>query len=259
MAPARNQVGAHARRAAMLEMIREAGQCAAADLAEHFGVSGETVRRDLRALERGGQIERSYGSARALAPSTWESRLAAREALDGEQKHRIAARAAEFIDDATTIFIDEGHLPSLILDHLPGRPLTIVTSSLLSALKAASIPHVTCLQLGGRVRSVTMGVVDHFGVEMLSGLSIDLAFIGANGIDENGWMSTPDPAVAAMKKQAIACSRRSVFVGTHAKFAQTSFVRFAHLAQMQAAVTGSELSAFKVRQLARHEVPIIRA
>ena len=56
---------------------------------------------------------------------------------------------------------------------------------------------------------------------------IDLAYIGANGISREHGLTTPDPAVGAVKAKAVAVSRRRVFAGVHTKFGVSSFSRFA--------------------------------
>lgn len=259
MEMAANRAAAAHRRQELLAEIRSAGSVPVSTLATKFSVSNETLRRDLRVLEERGEVERGYGTVRALASSTFESTVQQRATLDIAQKQRIARAAAEYIRDANTVYIDEGHLPSLIVNHLPHRPLTAVTPSLPSAHLLARQPLVTAIQVGGRVRPATSAVVDHFAVSMLTSLSIDLAFIGANGIDTEGWLTTPDPAVAAIKEAAINASRRTVFVGTHTKFGKSTFVRFCHMRALEAAITGVELRAGKARQFAQWGTPLVRA
>ncbi|MDO4612976.1 MAG: DeoR/GlpR family DNA-binding transcription regulator [Actinomycetaceae bacterium] len=259
MSGARNQEEKERRQRALLALVRERGSVSVATLPDLFGVSAETTRRDLRALERRGAISRAYGSVRAVDASRFETDVDQRADRDIAQKRRIAAAAASCLGDAQTIYIDEGHLPSLILEHLPSsQPLTIVTPSLTSAAAAAKLPHVTAIVLGGRVRPATLGVVDHFALDMLTQLALDCAFIGTNGVGNDGALSTPDPAVAATKRAAISASRRAIFVGTHTKFGASSFVRFAHLNQFCLAITGVELSPSRARLIERGDTPLHR-
>ena len=81
----------------------------------------------------------------------------------------------------------------------------------------------------GRVRPRTQGVVDMWAVAMLESMELDLAFIGANGVTEQGYLTTPDPAVAEVKKAAIRVSRRWIFAGDHTKFCMFNFTRFADI------------------------------
>lgn len=81
--------------------------------------------------------------------------------------------------------------------------LTVVTSSLLAAQELAECPQVTVLLLGGRMRGRTQATVDHWALRMLGEMVIDVAFLGANGISRERGLTTPDPAVAAVKQEAV--------------------------------------------------------
>jgi DeoR family transcriptional regulator, fructose operon transcriptional repressor len=123
----------------------------------------------------------------------------------------------------------------------PDAPITIVTSSLIAAQALAGQPLVTVLLLGGRVRGRTLATVDHWATRMLAELVIDLAFLGANGISRDHGLTTPDPAVAAVKGLVVERSRRRVFVGLHTKFGVSSFCRFADVSDFEALVTSARL------------------
>ena len=68
------------------------------------------------------------------------------------------------------------------------------------------------------MRGRTLATVDHWALRMLGDLVIDLAFLGSNGISREHGLTTPDPAVAAVKSAVVERSRRRVFVGLHTKF-----------------------------------------
>jgi DeoR/GlpR family transcriptional regulator of sugar metabolism len=117
----------------------------------------------------------------------------------------------------------------------------VVTASLHTAAQLAAVPSITVLLLGGRVRGRTLATVDHWATRMLAGFVIDLAYLGANGISRAHGLTTPDPAVAAVKAQVVAVSRRVVFAGVHTKFGGHSFCRFADVGQVDTIVTDTAL------------------
>lgn len=108
------------------------------------------------------------------------------------------------------------------------------------------------------MRSSTLGVVDHWSVDMLTSMEPDLAFIGANGVTEEGWLTTPDPAVAATKRAAMAGARRRIFIGDHSKFGHSTFVRFARLADFECVITGTELGPSTARRYSALGPDVIR-
>jgi DeoR/GlpR family transcriptional regulator of sugar metabolism len=240
-------------------LARDAGEIDVGKLAAELTVAPETIRRDLRLLEQHGLIRRTHGGAYPVETARFETTLAARTTRRVPEKRRIAAAAVELLGDAETIFIDEGFTPQLIAEALPtDRPLTVVTASLNTAAVLSTYTSATAILLGGRVRGRTLATVDHWASRMLAGFVIDLAFVGANGISREHGVTTPDPAVADVKAQAMRVARRRVFVGVHTKFGVSSFCRFADVADFHTIVTDAALPASEAHRYASFGPQVIR-
>jgi DeoR family fructose operon transcriptional repressor len=250
---------AHDRRRFLLARARADGRVGVTGAAQDLRVSVETVRRDLKLLESHGLVRREYGVAYPVESAGFETDLASRESQWLPEKRRIAAEAVLHIDDAETIFIDEGYLPQLLVRELPtDTALTVVTASLPVASMLAVRPSCTVILLGGRVRGRTLAAVDHWATSMLSDLVIDLGFLGSNGISRDHGLTTPDPAVAAVKSAAVHASRRRIFIGAHSKFSAVSFVRFAEVSDFEALITDTGLSASEAHRYALLGPAVIR-
>lgn len=248
----------------ILSRARAEGLVQVATLAQELAVAPETVRRDLRDLAEQGLLRRTHGGAHPVESAGFESGLPHRVTSMVAEKHRIAEAAVKLLGGAESVFIDEGVTPQMVAEALPrairpGSRLTVVTSSVIAAGALADSPDITLIMLGGRVRQVTLGVVDHWALRMLSELVIDLAFIGANGISGKHGLTTPDPAVAAVKGAVVAGARRKVFVGVHTKFGISSFCRFADVSDCEAIVTDTGLSASDAHRYSALGPHVIRA
>jgi DeoR/GlpR family transcriptional regulator of sugar metabolism len=244
----------------ILLRARADGRVDVGKLAVDLGVAAETVRRDLRQLVDRGVLQRVHGGAYPVESAGFETNIAHRSSSLIAEKRRIGAAAAERLHGAETVYIDEGVTPQFVAEALPPEVrLTVVTSSLLAATALAESPSVTVLLLGGRLRGRTMATVDHWATQMLGELVIDLAYLGANGISREHGLTTPDPAVAAVKSQVVARARRKVFVGLHTKFGVSSFCRFAQVADFEALVTDTGLSAGEAHRFAVLGPQVIRA
>jgi DeoR/GlpR family transcriptional regulator of sugar metabolism len=243
----------------ILALARSEGRVDVAKLVVELAVSAETVRRDLRVLERHGLLRRTHGGAYPVETARFETSLATRETRAVPEKRRIAAAAVDLLGDAETVYVDEGFTPQLIAEALPtDRPLTVVTASLSTAAALAVTNSVTVLLLGGRVRGRTLATVDHWATGMLAGFVIDLAYVGANGISREHGLTTPDPAVADVKAQVVRVSRRRIFSGVHAKFGASSFCRFAEIADFEAIITDTGLSASEAHRYSLLGPQVIR-
>jgi DeoR family transcriptional regulator, fructose operon transcriptional repressor len=257
---AMNEVlGARERQKEILAVARENGRVDVTSAAGRFGVAAETIRRDMKTLERNGLIRRSYGSAYPVVRSVFETDLASRENNHHIEKQRIAEEAARHLDEAEAVFVDEGYLPRLLAESLPpDRSLTVVTASLPVAALLAARPNYTVLLLGGLVRGRTLATVEHWATRMLAEFVIDLAYVGANGISLAEGLTTPDPRVAEVKAAVVRSARRKIFIGTYEKFGTSSFCRFAHVSDLEMIITDSRFSAGMARQYSAMGPEVVR-
>lgn len=252
-------VDSDTRQSRIVEFARSRGRVDVLTLADELDVAAETIRRDLKALAGRRLLKRVHGGAIPLETAAFESTVEYRSQVDLAQKHRIAAAAAHLLHGAETVYLDEGFTPRLIAEQLADQELTVVTSSLLAAEALAHSETVTVLMIGGRMRGRTLATVDHWAVERLSSLVIDIAFLGTNGITAEHGLTTPDPAVAAVKQTAVKVAQRCVLVAAHSKFGETSFCRFADVSDFESIVTGTELPVEEAQRFEALGTSVIRA
>jgi DeoR family transcriptional regulator, fructose operon transcriptional repressor len=252
-------VDSDTRQGRIVELARTRGRVDVATLASELDVASETIRRDLKLLAGRRLLKRVHGGAVPLETAAFESGVEYRSQVDLAQKHRIAAAATGLLHGAETVYLDEGYTPRLIAERLSERDLTVVTSSLLAAEALAHSSTVTVLLLGGRLRGRTLATVDQWAVDMLRSLVIDIAFLGTNGISLEHGLTTPDPAVAAVKSTAVKVARRPVLVAAQSKFGESSFCRFAQVGDFEAIVTGTELNPMEARRYEATGPVVIRA
>ena len=255
----RNPGSSRASEREILAAARENGHVEVTSAAGRLGVAAETIRRDMKTLERNGLIRRSYGRAYPVVRSIFETDLASRETNHPVEKQRIADEAVRHLDESETVFVDEGYLPQLLAHSLPlERSLTVVTASLPVAAVLAARPNYTVLMLGGLVRGRTLATVEHWATRMLAEFVIDLAFVGANGISLAEGLTTPDPRVAEVKAAVVRAARRRVFIGTYEKFGTSSFCRFARVNDLELIITDSRFPTAMASQYSAAGPDIIR-
>jgi transcriptional regulator, DeoR family len=247
---ARPASDAKERREALVSHLRAQGSTSVANLPRLFGVSIETIRRDLRLLESTGRIRRSEGRVAAADSGSFESSREFRVSHLVDEKERIARAAVEHLGTAETVFLDEGFHPLLVGRALPAdRDLTIVTASLPTAIELADRPRTQVVVIGGRIRPITLAAVERWATRMLREMEPDLAIVGANGVNEEGWLTTPHASVAEVKETVLATAHRAVFVGSHTKFGHSTFARFGHVRHLERVITGRELRSSTARRL----------
>lgn len=254
-----SSVDSDSRQRRIVEFARTRGRVEVLALAEELNVASETIRRDLKVLAGRRMLKRVHGGAIPLETAAFESTVEYRSQVDLAQKHRIAAAAADLLHGAETVYLDEGFTPRLIAERLADQELTVVTSSLLAAEALAHSETVTVMLLGGRMRGRTLATVDNWAVERLRSLVIDVAYLGTNGITPEHGLTTPDPAVAAVKQTAVSVATRRILVAADSKFGETSFCRFAEVSDFETIVTGTELPAAEAARYEALGPSVVRA
>lgn len=230
------------RRQAILSTLSTAGRVDVAAMAEELSVTGETVRKDLIALERQGQLRRVHGGAIPTLGLSFEPEVSARVEF-ADEKRRIAKAAVAHLPRSGTILIDAGSTTDRLAELIPpDRRLTAFTNTLPIALALAGKPNVTVYTLGGRVRGRTLAEVDSWAARTLSEINVDVAFLGANGISLDRGLTTPDPAEAAIKHLMIGCARRRILLADHSKIGHVSTYKYGDLADIDLLITDPDIA-----------------
>jgi DeoR family transcriptional regulator, fructose operon transcriptional repressor len=253
---------AEERQQAIAALVADRGRAAVTALAAEFGVTTETVRRDLAVLERAGMLRRVHGGAvPAGSLSLVETGLAERRGTRTEQKAKIAAAALDLLPGTGgSVLLDGGSTTAALADVLPvDRRLYVATSSVPIAARLAGAPGVTLHVLGGRVRGITQTAVGDATVRALADLRVDVAFLGTNGISPDFGFSTPDEAEAATKRAMAAAASRVAVLADSSKLGREHLVRFAAPGDVDVLVTDAGADPATVAALEAAGVGVVVA
>lgn len=247
------------RQNAILAEISQRGRVSVTSLAEQFSVVGETIRRDLAALERRGAVRRVHGGAIPAGRAAFESPIDARAKLMAAEKERIANAALAELPAEGSVFIEAGSTSSFLVSVMPSdRDLTIVTNGGYLASVLAQAGGHTVLSVGGRVRQRTLACVDDWALHVLSGLRVNVAFLGTNGLSVDSGLTTPDLAEAAVKRAMLAIAERTILLADHSKIGVASLARYGELHQIDMLITDTGLPEDDTQELEDAGLPVIR-
>src|SRR5580700_7977513 len=191
------------RRQAILAEVRQARAVSADDLARRFGVSLETIRRDLRGLRDAGLLERVYGGALSIRSS--EGSFAARSTLHSERKQAIARLAATLIAPGDTIVIDVGTTALEVARALPfsfrGR---VLTNSVPAAMELAARDEIELHLCGGQVRPGDAACHGAQAESFFAEFYADKAFLGSGGVHARAGLTDYHPPEVVTRRTTIA-------------------------------------------------------
>jgi DeoR/GlpR family transcriptional regulator of sugar metabolism len=243
------------RRQAILRAVRS-GTAHVTALADEFGVSEMTVRRDLDALARDGKLERVHGGAVNVESERPFSEIAV-ERL--EAKDRIGRAAAALVEDGQTVMLDIGTTTLQVARHLRGRSLTVITTNLAAYEELLPEPEIELVLPGGVVRRNYRSLVGMFAEDALRRLRADIAFLGTSGIDADLGVWDTTMVEVPIKRAMIAASQRTVLLADAAKFDMDAMVRVCEASELDAIVTDERVPAKRRKALDRAGVEAIVA
>lgn len=232
------------------------GSVLAGELANHFGVSEDTVRRDLRELARAGECRRVYGGA--VAPAPYAGSFAKRGDHAAEAKARLANAAVKLLSPRQTLFIDASTTNIAIARAIPRDiELTVATNAIGVAAVLAGHELVELIVLGGVFDREKGACLGGDTLHAIVSLRADLFFLGACGADPMRGVTAFDSAEAEVKRAMAANSEGIAIAATIDKLATAAPFRVAaaeaisHLI-VETAASREILAAFERRGAAIH-------
>lgn len=224
----------------IVAMVQEAGSVTVPELAEALGVTPSTIRRDLQTLDRAHRIAKVHGGATSLerAHVIRDLTLSERSDLHNDEKDRICAKAASFVDPDSYVYIDSGSTTLRLIEHLPSRKgVTYVTDSLAHAQRLMMRGFKT-LVLGGELKPETEALVGPDALATLDRYNFACGFWGSNGITCEQGFSTPDIEEAEVKRVSMRHAAKRFVISDASKFGMVAPVTFADISDATIVTAG---------------------
>lgn len=223
------------RRRTILDLVRSSGAVSLHDLAAAVHSSEVTVRRDIRALEEEGLLDRRRGGAVWPGGMSHEQSYRQKRSVAASEKLAIAQVAAELVDEGDAIVLGGGTTTQELARRLARfADLTVVTNSLLVA-QALADTKSEVVMTGGSLRKPTYALIGSSTERSLAGIRVHRAFLSGNGLTAARGLSTPNMHVANVDQAIVASAQEVVVLADHTKlgvdtmFQTVPSERIAHL------------------------------
>ena len=224
-----------------MQMAREEGRIVAEDAASRFGVTVQTIRRDLLKLADAGKLTRVHGGA-VLPSGTANIGYDDRRALYAGEKAAIAKACAADIPENAAIFMNIGTTTEAVAAALVGhKSLLVVTNNLNIANRLVANPDCDIVVAGGQLRRADGGLVGSLANRMVEQFKFDVAIIGCSAMDEDGDLLDFDMMEVGVSQAAVARARRTFLVADNSKFSRSAPARIASLADIDVFFTDKPL------------------
>ncbi len=241
------------RKALIVDLLEKNNTVSVIQLAQMLNISKETVRRDLRELEQEGLIKRTHGGAILEVPSnSSEYPFNVREIQRFAEKAIICKRAAQFIEDGDTIFVDNSSTTMNLLKHInPHYQVTVITNSIRLLIESTTInnPHLTLISLGGIFRAKNYSLAGVMSIDWARNFRPNKAFISCRSVRPDTGLSDGSIYEVDTKRALIQTAQEVYLLADHSKFKDTGTVHLADVSSVQWIITDKGADKESLRQL----------
>jgi len=226
-----------ARQEAIARLAKADGRVTVDALAARFGVTPQTIRKDLNALAARRVLARVHGGAVSQS-GTANMEYEKRKRIAAEEKAAIGEAAAALVPDEASLFINIGTTTEAVGDALLARQaLMVITNNINVANRMRLFPQFEVVVAGGVVRGSDGGIVGEAAVDFIRQFRVDFAVIGTSAIDTDGALLDYDFREVKVAQAIIENARHVILAADATKFSRAAPVRIARMSQVHTFVT----------------------
>lgn len=229
------------RREQIKKILLEHKNITVTGMAQHFGVSTETIRRDFTALSEEGFLDKTYGGATLKTRMTTIVPRQLKAEIMVDNKRRMAARAAKFIQPNDCIFLDHSTTVYEICNEIEKMPLTVMTNSLSVINRLAGFENIRLVMPGGNFDCNTQGFFGLEAVKYIQHHSFDKAFVSCRTLDMKKGLCDSDEQVAEMRRNIIYNSDFTYLLADNTKFGSSAFVTTCDFTEINYVITDKKI------------------
>ncbi|AOR23305.1 DeoR/GlpR family DNA-binding transcription regulator [Clostridium taeniosporum] len=227
-------------------------------LCEEFKMSKNTIRRDVDILVNKGVIKKVYGGVTVNSQSNELLPFEERTIKNNSAKIEIAKKAAKFIEDGDSIFIDSGTTTLNIVDYIDSKNnIALFTNSINVILKAIPHENIDIICLSGKFNRTTFSFTGLTSSDLLSSYNINKCFMACTGISLENGVTHTSPSEFKIKKMAVCKSHKKFLVADDSKFDIISLMTFCDVKDLDYIITNNYPSAKYIDYFNSYNIELI--
>lgn len=245
------------RRNRIVRLLSSTGTVTVSQLSDEFGVTAETIRRDLDILEQENLLRRIHGGAVALQ-NRQEVPFDIRSETNVEEKRLIAQKAARSVEPGDTLFIDISSTAMFFAKEICKIPdITVITNSLIIALEFIDKKDVTLISTGGTLRPNSYSLVGPLANTAIKNYRADKFFCSCRGFSLDHGVSDSNELENEVKKTMLQQSSKLYLLMDHSKFGETGLAQFANAADIDVLFCDNRLAEEDLRAIKMAGVTVL--
>ena len=229
------------------------------DLAEKFGVTKMTIRRDLSFFEKQGIVKTTYGGAYLTRGASVEPGFQLQSIQIADDKHLIGQKAAEQVEDGDTIIIDCGTTPLALAHFIFDKKIMVITNSIPVVNLLKGRKNIKLIVAPGEYEDASQGIVSFITADFFRHIHADKVFLSTQGVNDLGELTVPEMTNAHVKQALMRAGRQKILLADSSKFGQTFLAGHARLADLDLVISQTGLSPDILSLMQTQNVPLLLA
>lgn len=223
---------------AIIARLNMDGKVIVTDLAQEFGVTEETIRRDLEKLDAEGLAKKTYGGAVANKSLNVDLPSSVRKRANVELKQRIAEKIAPMINDGDYVMADASSTAMYVIKCIKHKKnITLITNSVEILYELSDHNDWNILSTGGSLKPGALALVGSTAEKMIRDFHVDIAICSCKGIDFNMGLTDSNEKDAGMKQAIFSSAARKVLAIDSTKFNRIAFTKVCDVSDVDVIVT----------------------
>ncbi len=240
----------------IVELVNERTSIRVTELSRIFSVTEETIRRDLKKLEKENLLMRSHGGAVSIEKDHAETSYIEREITNAAEKKVIAKEAVKSIEQGDQIILDASTTAWYVAKELMDMPLTVLTNSIKVAIELSKKEQIKVISTGGNLLSQSLSYVGPLAERSLDMYHVNKAFLSCKGVHLDKGLSDFNELQALLKRKMMEIADQSILMVDSSKFGTRAFSQIVPVSKIHSIITDSKIDEQTKNQLEEKEVKV---
>ena len=243
------------RRNQIVDLLTVQPRVLVSELAAQYGVTEETIRRDLEKLEKEGYVQRSYGGAVGCDSGKMDLPNSLRRRKNAQAKEKIAQIVSALVQDGDHLLLDDSSTAYYVSKALLAKQrLTVITNSIDILSVLAGARGIQIISTGGNLRVAGCGLTGCRAEETVRSYHVDRAIISCKGFDMSRGFTDSTDASAQIKKTMMEHAKEVILAADSSKEGHVAFAQIGSWSQVNTLVTEQDPGEAWREVLQRHGV-----
>ncbi|EIA19803.1 DeoR/GlpR family DNA-binding transcription regulator [Listeria fleischmannii] len=244
---------------AIEDYIHTQGTVSLDDLCEYFGVSKNTIRRDINKIAEKNTIKKVYGGVVSLQENVNELLpFENRDITNHAEKKKIGQAAAQLIEDNDLIFVDSGTTTRYLVNYIPtDKNVTIITNNLDTINLAADMENISIFVIGTTFKRKTKSFVGIENWSFFQKYNVTKAFMAATAFSGSHGVMNSDILEYEVKKRMVEKAEKKILMADHTKADKSALLTYSSLADFDVLVTSKDIPSVYDKYCRENKIDLI--